>query len=340
MNLEIPLFITGLGVVGSFGDSPELLKHAISENLPPQASDVEHRYGTAPAMLADTSGLKAHINPRLMRRMDKFSRLALYASTLAIKDANLPDGAEDKKTALIVATGFGAIQTTFDFLDSFIEAGDTFASPTKFTNSLHNAATSSISLLSKLKGPCSTITAFEHSFPSALLTAYSWLHEERVDRVLLGTVDEVCPVITYCFEKYFTKTTGPATPNDFSKHSAIPGEGSAFLVLEAENSSGQAIARIDQVETNAAPSSITLSTPSVYLGNDGNQITNPLYAETTARSSAILHSIGDRIGSFPTAQALDLVAAISNAFQDDHAEVSCLRHNIDHSSSLIKMSRM
>jgi 3-oxoacyl-[acyl-carrier-protein] synthase II len=335
---ETPIVVTGVGLVGHFGDSPEALKTAIKEQRPGSTSAVQHRYGNLPCLLADPSGLKNYLPSKQLRRMDKFSRLALYAATLATRHASVPEGASDKPTALIVATGFGAIQTTFDFLDSYIEGGDALASPTRFSNSLHNAATSAISLMLKLKGPCATITAFEHSFTNALLTAYSWLHEHRVDRVILGAVDEVCPVVAYCWEQYFGTQSTQVQPANFTDHTAIPGEGAAFFVLERASDTRSALARIEGINSHPSTVPVIANHPVVYLGNDGSQTTGGRYQSFVAQHRGFTHSISPHIGSFPTAHAFDLAAAITRVFEDEETAATCVRFHSDGWASSIDLS--
>jgi 3-oxoacyl-[acyl-carrier-protein] synthase II len=334
-----PIVVTGIGMVGNFGDDPETLKSAIAVQQLGTTTAVQHRYGSLPCFLADPSGLKNHLPSRQLRRMDKFSRLALYAATLASRHAAVPEGASDKPTALIIATGFGAIQTTFDFLDSYIEGGDALASPTRFSNSLHNAATSAISLMLKLKGPCATITAFEHSFSNALLTAYSWLHERRVDRVLLGAVDEICPVMAYCWDRYFGTQSTKVLPGNFCEHTAIPGEGAAFFVLERATDTRPALARIEAITSHPSTVPITANHPIVYLGNDGSRITNANYQRFLEEHRVSHYSISPYIGSFPTSQAFDLGAAIVRAFDDEGSSATCLRFHSDGWASSIDLSR-
>jgi 3-oxoacyl-[acyl-carrier-protein] synthase II len=76
-----------------------------------------------------------------------------------------------------------------------MDYGDACASPTLFSNSVHNAAAGHISIMLGLDGPCLTVSQFEMSGPSGLLSAIQWLKEERVEQVLLGAVEEYCDVL-------------------------------------------------------------------------------------------------------------------------------------------------
>ena len=65
-----------------------------------------------PVYLCDTSPLEAFLNKRALRRVDHFSRLALLGSFLALEDADMLQ-ADHENFAIIIATGYGASNTTF-----------------------------------------------------------------------------------------------------------------------------------------------------------------------------------------------------------------------------------
>ncbi len=121
----------------------------------------------------------------------------MFAAGKALQNSD-PCFVNKEKTGVIVASGFGAAATTFAFLDSYIEKGDALASPTHFSNSVHNAAAAHISIGYGIKGPSLTVSQFDMSFVSALLSAGIWLEEGKVDSVLIGSSDEYCNVLGYC----------------------------------------------------------------------------------------------------------------------------------------------
>ena len=95
-----------------------------------------------------------------------------------------------ERLGVIIASGYGALKTTFAFLDSYLDFGYACSSPTHFSNSVHNAAAAHVSMQLQATAPSLTVSQFEMSTASALLTAAQWLAERRVERVLLGAVDE------------------------------------------------------------------------------------------------------------------------------------------------------
>ncbi len=121
-------------------------------------------------------------------------------------------------------------------MDSYIEKGDKLASPTHFSNSVHNAAAAHVSICYGITGPNLTISQFDMSFFPALITAMAWLGTEKVDAVLLGTSDAFCDVLGYCIDK-FSSIKG--------NQGYSFGEGSAFFLLtQKEENPGMAILKI------------------------------------------------------------------------------------------------
>ena len=173
-------------------------------------------------LCADTASLSQYLSKGKLRRIDHYSRMALLAAGKAIQDAD-PTVFAKKETGVIVASGYGALSTTFAFLDSYIENGDGLASPTHFSNSVHNAAAAHISIGYGLEGPSITVSQFDMSFISALVSAAMWLEQGNVDSVLIGTADEYCDVLGYCIH---------GMSKDKKKYSFS--EGAAFFLVKAQ----------------------------------------------------------------------------------------------------------
>ena len=229
--------IRGIGVVGAFGTGVDALRGALAgapaEPQPPPAT------GTPAILRAGTAALEGFVDRKALRRMDAISRLAILGACLALRDAGIDR--PDERTGVVLSTGYGPSGTTLAFLDSFIESGDTCSSPTAFSSSVHNAPAANLSTLLGVTGPNLTVSQFEVSASSALLTAALWLEEGRVDRVLVGGVDEYGEVLGYCWQRSFGEPDAPACqPLDTRRQTARPGEGCAFLLLERP-SAGKAV---------------------------------------------------------------------------------------------------
>lgn len=300
--------INGLGLVGGFGCGQQDLLTALAEQKR-CLSQVELRDQQFSLYQADTTPLETYLNKRALRRIDHFSRMALLGAFQALEDADQPD-LDRSRLGVVVCSGFGALATTFKFLDSVLEDGDAFASPTAFSNSVHNAAAAHISMQLKITGPSLTVSQFDQSLVSGLLSARQWLEEGRVDSVLLGVADEYCSVLGYCWERFFAD--GDRTqmnPFDFSQTTAIAGEGAAFFLLQPESTKGKGYGSIEQIEMgNLRGSQPQLDGRPLMLNCDGYQGSGKLYQEQLSGKQSVA-CYTPIYGASPVSQAFDLAVA-------------------------------
>jgi len=308
--------IRGIGVAGGFGCGADRLRSALlSGESGPQKIQIaaEARQLEIPVFLCDTERLAQFFGKRALRRVDHFSRMAVLASAQALEDAGRLNE-DHQKLAVVVASGYGATRTTFSFLDTVIDDGDACASPTLFSNSVHNAAAAHIAILLKAKGPNVTVSQLEMSVPSALFAARQLLQDRSVDAVIFGAVDEYCSVLGYCWERFF----GPnhrvgLRPIDFETQSAVAGEGAAFFLLTPENGDQPRYGYIDDVQMGHGK----ISAPHIgqdnllILGADGHILSGIHYARHTPRSSQTAF-YSPLYGSIPIGNAFDIaIAALS-----------------------------
>lgn len=310
------IYIKGIGVVGGFGCGLADLMECINGGIypTPSADDTDHGI-SCPAYTGNTSYLKDKVPKRTLRRIDHFSQLALTGAYLAMNDAGL-NHFESKATGLVICSGYGSAKTTFSFLDSIIDDGDVCASPTLFSNSVHNAAAGHISILMGLEGPCLTVSQFEMSVPSALLSAIEWLREGRAGQVLFGAVDEYCNVLGYCYQGFFGKVDErKITPLSRELQSAVPGEGAVFFLLSKEKSTDRNYGYISSVKISDITDENAIPRGDYFfiLNADGHRECDRHYVDVIPPESEIA-CYTPFYGSMPTGSAFDLViAALSNS---------------------------
>jgi len=303
--------VKGIGVTGGFGCGVAELAAALEEGVGRVTElTVPSAQGALqlPAYRAETERLEQFAPKRTLRRIDHYSKMGLLGAYLALEDAGLL-GSDLSRLGVVVASGYGATATTFAFLDSIIGDGDICASPTHFANSVHNAAAANISIMLGARGPSLTVSQFEMSVPSALLSARQWLVEGRADMVLFGAIDELSDLIGYLQHR----RRGPRHPSAISplagEESSIIGEGAAFLLL-TRNDASPAYCAIDSVETGSIyQGGISLPDDALMLlGADGRKELVARYrAAVPSRSRVACYA--PIYGSSPAAAAFDLAAA-------------------------------
>ena len=304
--------IKGIGVTGGFGCGVSELAAALETGIGRVGElTVPTAQGPllVPAFRAQTGRLEDFLPKRTLRRVDHYSRMGLLGAYLALSDAGML-GSDLSRLGVVVASGYGATATTFAFLDSIIGDGDICASPTHFANSLHNAAAANISILLGAMGPSLTVSQFDLSVASALVSAGQWLAEGRVDAVLFGAIDELSELIGYLqHRKRGPRLATVISPLNCQQESSIIGEGAAFLLLTREDS-GPAYCCIDAVEMgNLRPGVLSLPADALLLlGADGRRELGVSYRESVPESSRVA-CYAPVYGSMPAGAAFDLAAA-------------------------------
>lgn len=314
MNLlKTRIVINGIGVVGGFGCGVEDLNRALLAGMCKTGKvDVFTDDGRIElqGFSAKTSRLESYVPKGALRRVDHFSRMAALAGYLALEDAGNPDTV-GRDMGIVIASGYGSTQTTFAFLDSIREGGDGCASPTLFSNSIHNAAAAHLSMFTKATGPNITISQFEMSVPSALLTACQLLIERRVDSVLFGGVDQYCSVLGYSWSRFFhDNELDEMRPLQLGQQSAVVGEGSAFFLLSRDEYHASPYCYIKDIMLgNLGRGPINLPPDHfIIIGADGHKRCGRHYARQIPNGSRIA-VYTNLYGSLPVSPAFDTAIA-------------------------------
>jgi 3-oxoacyl-[acyl-carrier-protein] synthase II len=226
--------ILGIGIVSASGSGVDAFRRGLQCKEKPlilrqtvrlQGGDTVEM----PYYEAVIAGLEEFVPPQALRRLPRFSRMALLAANLAVKDSGVKIEESDR-TGIIIGSGYGPLQASFSFLDSIIDGSDACPSPTTFANSVHNSLASIISILMKIHGPSLTLNSFDAT-PSVLFhSADLWLQKNDLDYVLLGAGEECCPVRTYSTAR-LSGTEGSIQPFRLNVCTYVPGDGFVFYLI-------------------------------------------------------------------------------------------------------------
>lgn len=308
----IPLKIQGIGPVGAFGAGWDEWRAALKgeKKVVPELTEIETDQGgyNLPTFRASTKTLAGFSTSRQLRRLDHFSRMALLGAYLACENS----GPEliGERTGLIVASTYGATATTFSFLDSVIKDGDALASPTLFSNSVHNAAAAHIAKHLKITGPNLSLTQGHLSVPMALLTAAQWLAERQVDTVLCGFVDEYCEVLGYCWQSYLNRKKATTKKNhDSNPKLCGPGEGSIFFRLSRAEEANTAYGYLERLELNSPEPNNKMRDSTIPFISSPDVCHNNLQLRHDQFNNHLPIDLTQICGFLPIATAFDLAAA-------------------------------
>ncbi len=309
--------IKGVGVLGGFGCGTTDLEQALTIGKSNTTAMVIKTTGgdiEVPSFLANTDRLNSFVNKRDLRRIDHYIRMAILGCFLALEDADRLH-ANRGKMGIILATGYGSTCNTFDLQHTVITEAAPFCSPIQFSNSVHNAAATYISILLKEMGPNLSVSHYDMSIPSAFLSACQWLKEERVESVLVGSVDENSKILGYFWHSlYHTNNQQAGFAGEKTPRHAIIGEGANFFLLTREKEDASPYGFIEDVQMgNYKHKEINLpENAAFFLGADGYSECDDQYENYFSNDTKVA-SYSHLYGGLPVGTGFDIaIAALSN----------------------------
>ena len=241
------VFITGIGLISSLGDSAAQLHAALCSERSGiagnQSFDIK---GLTCQFAASVESFQAekYLGPINLRPLDRSSRLASAAARLAIDDSGwTPDTLAQENVGLVLGTMFGSLKTISEFDQRILEAGPTYVSPLDFANTVINAAAGQTAIVHKLRGVNSTISTGPTSGLQAIAYASDLIRSGGAKALLAGGVEELCFQSFYNFDRAgllcACNKSHRAIPFHPQRNGFVLGEGAALLMLEDEASISQ-----------------------------------------------------------------------------------------------------
>jgi 3-oxoacyl-[acyl-carrier-protein] synthase II len=183
-----------------------------------------------------------------VRRLDRFSQLALVASGEAIRDAGWDEELpyDPFRAGCIVATGIGGIQTVEAQLDVQRERGAGRMSPLGIPAQMSNAGAAAISMKYGLKGQAYSVSSACSSGAHAIGCALRMIQYDDADAVVVGGSEAT--LTTFGFGSFNAmqalSPTGISRPFDARRDGFVMGEGAGVLVLEEASAAEERGARV------------------------------------------------------------------------------------------------
>lgn len=246
-----PIVVTGCGIVSSAGLTPDAVWHSASSGIS-TAKLVEHQthlgVSVFPECAIDNVVLPNEYQ-RLTRKMGRSARLGMLAALNAWQQAHPTGGlmSHPERGGIMVGTSRGALDIMLD-LAGYDAIGR--HSPSLSTSSTIAGLSGVLAQAFHLQGPCLTVSSACTSFTTATLLAAQQLLTEVSEIMLVGAVE--VPLLHPLLEQLnsagllgsHAQPKKTCRPFDITRNGTVPGEGSAFLVLETEASARQRNATI------------------------------------------------------------------------------------------------
>lgn len=211
---------------------------------------------------------KEYIVPSEARRMSKILKRTICSAITALNQSEIkaPD-------AIVTGTGMGCMENSEKFLIDLSRFGENCLKPTLFMQSTHNTISSLIAIVLKNHGYNNTYSHKGISFDSALLDAWLQIKTGGIRSALVGSHDEVTPLIALVMEKAYPMYN-------------FISETSVSAMLSSKNDGVAPICEIEKVELLYKPSigelkdACGISEKSVLMvGVNGKSMNDCLYSD-------------------------------------------------------------
>jgi 3-oxoacyl-[acyl-carrier-protein] synthase II len=136
--------------------------------------------------------VEEYIDKREMRRLDRFTQLALIATHLAVTDSGLnPDSEDRTRIGTLVGTGLGGMNTWGEQSKVMAEKGAQRLSPFFIPMLIANMASGQISMKYGFMGPASTVVTACSTGSDAIGSAARCIQLDEADVMIAGGTEAV-----------------------------------------------------------------------------------------------------------------------------------------------------
>ena len=195
--------VTGLGVVAPCGIGLDAFWDGLAQT--PEPERIRSVTGFDPTDWFD--------NPKQARRADRFTQLALAATTMALEDAG-PVDADPDRSGVMVGTGIGGLNTLETQVEVRMAKGPERVSPFLVPMIMANAAAAEVSMRFGWRGPCETTTTACAAGTHSIGNAARAIGGGRCDAMIAGSAESALTVTSIGGFTNMTARTQPAAPDD------------------------------------------------------------------------------------------------------------------------------
>jgi 3-oxoacyl-[acyl-carrier-protein] synthase II len=266
--------VTGLGLITSIGTGLEAFEQGLMERRPGIRAIT--RFDASPFRCRVAGELpdfqpEQFLDRKQVRRMDRYSQLAVSASRLALQDAGVsPDDLDRERTGVCVGSALGGVGFGEENYNAFIKGGWKAVHPLLALSVFVGAGSCNVAIEFGFTGPATANGDSCSAGSIALANALRYIQSGQADQMLAGGVE--APLYPVCYGAFdiiqaMSKQLDPperaCRPFDRTRDGFVMGEGAAMLLLEAEDSARARGARIYAELAGAA------------LTNDAHHMTAP-----------------------------------------------------------------
>ncbi len=235
--------VTGVGMVTPVGLDTEASWEGLISGKSGIGPITQFDDKTIPTQIAgEIHGFKPekYIEPKEVKKMDRFIHLAIAASQMAMDMSGLkitPENAE--RVGVIVSAGMGGLPAIEKYYKIYLERGIRKVTPFFIPMIIINEAAGNISMRFGAKGPNISIVTACATGTHSIGDAFKWIQRGDADAMIAGGA-ESCLCVTAvggfnAMKALSTRNDEPrraSRPFDAGRDGFIMGEGSGVVVLE------------------------------------------------------------------------------------------------------------
>jgi 3-oxoacyl-[acyl-carrier-protein] synthase II len=214
------------------------------------------------------------MDPKEVRRNDRYAQLALAATHYALADANLSrDEIVPDRTGVLVGSGIGGMETIEKQMTTLIERGPRRVSPFMIPSLIANIAGGIIAIDLGAQGPNFSVVSACASGSHAIGEAFEMIRRGVADMIFAGGSEAAVTRIGFAgfssmkamSTKFNDDPSRASRPFDAGRDGFIMGEGAGVLVLETKENAEKRGARIyaEIVGYSATCDAFHVTTPDV-----------------------------------------------------------------------------
>src|SRR5690554_3466034 len=236
--------ITGMGVMSAIGKDLDTFWNSLMTGKSGisaiESFDVSDYPTTIAGSIKDFEP-ENYMDKRETRRMDRFVQLAVAASTMALKDANLDirEDMDPERAGIYVGSGIGGLGTWEDQHNILLERGPKRVSPFFIPMMIANMGSGQISIITGAKGPNSTVVTACATGTNSIGDAFKLIQRDEADVMVCGGAEATIRptgIAGFCAMRAMsTRNDEPeraSRPFDIDRDGFLMAEGAGVLVIE------------------------------------------------------------------------------------------------------------
>jgi len=236
--------VTGLGMITPLGIGVEDSWNSLIAGRPGIRRITHFDSSNFPTQIAgEVEGFNPedYIEPKDIKKMDRFIHFAIAAAKMAINDSGLKiTDSNAEKVGVVVGSGIGGLHAIEHYHSVFLEKGPRRISPFFIPMLVINLASGQISIKIGAKGPNSAVATACATGSHSIGDAYKIIQRGDADAMIAGGTEAVITPLGIggfnAMKTLSTRNDEPekaSKPFDIDRDGFVMGEGAGIVILES-----------------------------------------------------------------------------------------------------------